>query len=208
MACARRLSIDEHSKRYGSSALGWSHDEVEIARMKPECDPPAGSVQYGSLCLHRPVTGKRPLIEAQARRNGIQVPRVHRGAARRRELLRFVMANVCFGRLQAAPVRGHLWTTRLEGNGRTFDPAAAPGGRQQLSNSHFRFFVVAFAEVVIAHAPCRIDEVERRPIVIAEPTPDRAVVVDGNRVREPLSLRPVERCRRFPRTRIPVCARR
>src|SRR4029079_3951636 len=31
--------------------------------------------------------------------------------------------------------------------------------------------------------PCRIDEVERRPVVIAKPTPDRAVVVDGDRVR-------------------------
>src|SRR5882672_196350 len=37
---------------------------------------------------------------------------------------------------------------------------------------------------MIAHAPCRIDEVERRPIVITEPTPDRAVVVDRNGIRD------------------------
>src|SRR5437867_5903944 len=43
MARARRLSVDKYSKRNGSSARGWSHDEVKIARMKPVCDPPAGS---------------------------------------------------------------------------------------------------------------------------------------------------------------------
>ena len=93
---------------------GWSHDEVKIARVKAECDPPAGSVQHGRLCLHRPFTGKRPLIEAQARRNGIEVARVHRSTARRREILRFVMADVGFGRLQAVPVCADLGTMRLE----------------------------------------------------------------------------------------------
>ena len=34
------------------------------------------------------------------------------------------------------------------------------------------------------HAPSRIDKVERRPVVIAEPAPNRAVVVDGDRVRD------------------------
>jgi len=72
---------------------------------------------------------------------------------------------------------------RLDRHRCTIDHATASGGSQQLANSGFRFFVVAFAEVVIAHAPCRIDEVERRPVVIAKPTPDRAVVVDGDRVR-------------------------
>jgi hypothetical protein len=57
MARARRPSIDQHSKRNGSSASGWPHDEVEIARMKLVCDPPAGSVQYSRLCLQRPFTG-------------------------------------------------------------------------------------------------------------------------------------------------------
>ena len=35
MAYARRLSVDEDSKGCGSSASGWSHDEVEIARVEP-----------------------------------------------------------------------------------------------------------------------------------------------------------------------------
>jgi hypothetical protein len=88
MARARRPSIDQHSKRNGSSASGGSHDEVEIARMKLVCDPPASSVRHSRLCLQRPFTGKRPLVEAQARRNGIDVARIHRAAARRREILR------------------------------------------------------------------------------------------------------------------------
>ena len=73
---------------------------------------------------------------------------------------------------------------RLDGNGLAIDPNAGSRCCQQLSNAHFRFFVIAFAEVMIAHAPCRIDEVERRPIVMTEPTPDRAVVVDGNGIRD------------------------
>ena len=124
-------------KRTAPPARGWPHDEVEIARMKPERDPPAGSVQHGSLCLHRPFTGKRPLIEAQARRSGIESARVHRGTTGRRELLGFVMADVCFGRLQAAPICADLWTMRLDGHGLTFDRAAAPGGGQQSGEFSF-----------------------------------------------------------------------
>jgi hypothetical protein len=89
MACARRLSVDEYSKGHSPSPRDWSHDEMEIARVKPVCDPPAGSVQQGRLCLQRPFTGKRPVIEAHAGRNGIDVGRVQLGAARRREILRF-----------------------------------------------------------------------------------------------------------------------
>src|SRR5207247_1992928 len=47
------------------------------------------------LWRERPFTGKRALIEAQARRNSIDVAGVHRGSARRREILRFVVADVC-----------------------------------------------------------------------------------------------------------------
>jgi hypothetical protein len=35
------------------------------------------------------------------------------------------------------------------------------------------------AEMLTAHVPFGIDEVERWPVVIAEPTPDRTIVVDG-----------------------------
>ena len=77
---------------------------------------------------------------------------------------------------------------RLDGNGLAIDPNAGSRCCQQLSNAHFRFFVIAFAEVMIAHAPCRIDEVERRPIVMTEPTPDRAVVVEAMGYVTPLSF--------------------
>src|SRR4051812_8280628 len=97
MARTRRLSIDQHAKTNGSLRFGWSHDQVEIARMKLVCDSPATRVQHGRLCLYGPFTGQRPLIEAQARGNDVQPTRVHRSTARRREVLRFLMANVCFG---------------------------------------------------------------------------------------------------------------
>ncbi len=40
--------------------------------------------------------------------------------------------------------------------------------------------VVAFAELVVAHAALRIDEVQRGPGLVAERLPDREVVVDGD----------------------------
>jgi hypothetical protein len=57
---------------------------------------------------------------------------------------------------------------RLEGHGLTFEPAATASGRRQLSNPHFGFLVVAFAEVVIAHLPGRIDKVERWPVELSQ----------------------------------------
>lgn len=43
---------------------------------------------------------------------------------RRREILSFLIADVGFERLQAAPVCADLWTMRLDGNGLAIDPAA------------------------------------------------------------------------------------
>ena len=153
MTGAYRLTIDQHSKGNRPSAPGWSHDEVEVARMEPARDPSAGSIQRRSFRVHRPFTGKRPLIEAQARRNGIQATRVYRNTARGGEILTSMVAEICFGRPQVGPVCAHLWTVRLESAGLTTDRNLAPGGLQQLLNSRFGFFVVAFAEVMMPYAP-------------------------------------------------------
>jgi hypothetical protein len=54
-----------------------------------------------------------------------------------------------------------------------------------LLNGPFGLLVAALAELVMANASLRVDEVERGPILIAECIPDREVVVDRNRIRNP-----------------------
>jgi len=56
---------------------------------------------------------------------------------------------------------------------------------QQLLDDHFRLLVFAFAEVVVPDAALRVGEVQGRPVVVAEGTPYRVVVVDRDRVTDP-----------------------
>ena len=42
--------------------------------------------------------------------------------------------------------------------------------------------VLAFAEMVVADAALRVDEVVRRPVLVVEGAPDRVVVVDRDRI--------------------------
>ena len=45
--------------------------------------------------------------------------------------------------------------------------------------------VLALAEVMLANASARIDEVERGPVLVLERAPDRVVVVDHDRILDP-----------------------
>src|SRR5438093_7261188 len=56
--------------------------------------------------------------------------------------------------------------------------AADSGPGQQLLNDLFGLFVFALAEMMMANAPLRIDEIESRPIFVLESTPYRIVVID------------------------------
>jgi hypothetical protein len=48
-----------------------------------------------------------------------------------------------------------------------------------------RLLVTALAEVVVPDDAVRVDEVERRPVVVVEGPPDGVVVVDRDRVVDP-----------------------
>jgi hypothetical protein len=54
--------------------------------------------------------------------------------------------------------------------------------------NHLGHFVVALAEAVVADLPLGVDEVEGRPVVVAEGGPDGVVVVDRDRVGDPQIL--------------------
>ena len=68
-------------------------------------------------------------------------------------------------------------------------------GRKHESNSVFLsaiwksfiygLLVFAFTKLMMTNAPARIDEVQRRPILVLEGAPDGVVVVDSNRVVDP-----------------------
>lgn len=65
VSSARRLSIDEHEKSHRGSTRCRPHDEMEIAGVKPVCDPPVALVQHCDPLPYRPITGEGPLIESQ-----------------------------------------------------------------------------------------------------------------------------------------------
>ena len=117
--------------------------------------------------------------------------------------------DIVFRRPQAAPIGGSFEAAgidrhRLVCRRRWLRPRAS-----SVLNDHFRLFVGALAEMMMADAPLRIDEIQRRPIVVAEGAPDDIVVVDarpGNRPACP--SRPSGRCSDSFQTRTPARARR
>src|SRR5262245_19562465 len=70
---ARRLFVDEYPETNRRPWRRRPHDEVKVPRMEAKRDPAIGRVQRGKPLLHRPITGKSPLVETQPRRGGIDV---------------------------------------------------------------------------------------------------------------------------------------
>src|SRR2546425_7435959 len=93
---AWRLPIDKHAKSHGSSSYRRSHDEMKVAGMKTVRDPPAGPVQHDGVFLHRPVAGKRPMIELHPCRSGIDARLVDHCSTRRDEVLCALVAEIVF----------------------------------------------------------------------------------------------------------------
>ena len=71
-------------------------------------------------------------------------------------------------------------------HGVTVDPPGSGLG-QKPSNDHFRLFVSALPEVMMPNPPLRIDEIQRRPVLVFESTPndmriDYPIAVDNEHV--------------------------
>ena len=77
---------------------------MKVACVKAVHDPSAGTAQDGGLPPHRPLAGKRPLIERQTRRRRIDATSIQVGTATRSEVLCAVVADVGFRRLQVGPI--------------------------------------------------------------------------------------------------------
>src|SRR5437870_2641559 len=131
VSSAWRLSIDEHAKSHGSSSYRRSHDEMKVAGVKTVRDPPAGLVQHDSVFLHRPVTGKGPIIELHSCRNGIDATLVQDCSTRRDKVLCALVAEIVFRRLQVGPIRLGFNTTRVD-RSQSITDAGDPGFAQEL----------------------------------------------------------------------------
>src|SRR5688572_18616296 len=57
MSVAGRFAIDQHAERHGRTSLPLSQDEMDVAGVVAERDPPVGSVQHARPPLDRPVPG-------------------------------------------------------------------------------------------------------------------------------------------------------
>src|SRR5882724_3989981 len=105
-------------------------------------------------------------------------------AARRRKILRTVIAQVIFRGFQVAPVGCSFNASGVDCDQFMADVPCAGLG-QQLLDDFLRLLIPALAELMMSDMPLRIDKIEGRPILIAESTPYRTVVVDRERIIDP-----------------------
>src|SRR6267378_6839871 len=97
-------------------------------------------------------------------------------------MLGTVISRVVLRRLEVAPSGGSLEAARID-RGEIMADAAVSRLEQQLLDDPFRLFVTALAELVMANAPLRIDDIERRPILVIQCVPDREIIVDRDGIR-------------------------
>src|SRR5258705_12823484 len=97
-------------------------------------------------------------------------------------MLRPEVAEIRLGRTQVVQVGLRLNADPFNGD------ELAVNAEQPLDDAP-RLLVAALAEVLVADDALRIDEVERRPVVVVEGAPDGVVVVDRDRVVDPAFLR-------------------
>src|SRR2546425_3999939 len=98
------------------------------------------------------------------------------------------MAQIVFGRLQVGPIRVGFNTAGVDGHQPAVD-AGDPGFAEQLLDDPLRLVVSALAESMMSYPSLGIDDVERRPVVVLEGTPDLMVAVDRDRIVDPHGLR-------------------
>src|SRR5215207_1936034 len=85
------------------------------------------------------------------------------------------MAEICLGRTQVVPVGLRLHAEPFHGDELALDA-------EQPLDDALRLLVASLTEVVVADDAVRVDEIERRPVMVGERAPDLVVVVERDRV--------------------------
>src|SRR6266550_6848000 len=114
VSSTRRSSIDARAKAHGRSPHCRSHDQMQIAGVKAVRDAPVGLVQHRGLSLHRPITGKGPMIEREARGDSIDARLVQDCPTGRRKVLGARVPEIVFRRPQVAPIGGSFSTLGID----------------------------------------------------------------------------------------------
>src|SRR3954470_5818317 len=158
MCCLGRLAIDQHAEANRGSRPGRSHDQIYVPRVKAVHDAPVCFLQDDGVAPRRPVSGGRPLVEAQASGCGVHAA------------VRLVIAEVGFRGLEARPIRRDLKAGAVRGSEIARHAGGARLGEELLDHS-FRGFVFAFPKMAVAHAALAVEEVDGGPGVVRERAP-------------------------------------
>nr|WP_292414757.1 site-specific integrase [Mesorhizobium sp.] len=175
------LTIDQDAEFHGGSRRCRPHDKIKITGVKSVRDVAIRLFQRGAVAADYPAAGERPFIQVQLGRGFIEVKLVAHRTARRCKALSAFVTDVVFLRLEIDLVRGRLKATGVD---RHQISAYALGAslREQPLNNHFRLFVRALAEMLIANVSLCINKIERRPIIVVEAAPNCALAVHRNRI--------------------------
>jgi len=153
---------------------------MQVARLKAEGEAPACAVQQHALAFHRPLAAQAPLVRSKLGRRLVDLRAISDDPARRRKTARTFVAQIALVRQRRRGARCRFDTLPLGRHEARRNLRPARLG-QQLLDHLLRLVVLVLAELVVADAPLRVDEIERGPVLVVEPAPDREVAVDGDR---------------------------
>src|SRR6185503_18897722 len=85
---------------------------------------------------------------------------------------------------QVGPIRGGLNATAID-RGNTAAGVGDTRLLQQPLNGSLGSLVLALPKLMVTNSATRIEKVQCRPILVAERTPDRIIVVDHHRIVDP-----------------------
>ncbi len=178
MSVTGRLAIDGHLEAHRFAVGTRAEHQMQIAGMEAVVDATVLVVQRGLLGSNSPVARQAPFVEPRCRRD-IGMGGVVDRALLVDEVFGAPPADIGLRRLHVRLVRRGFRTGRLHVDHIGCDVGLA-GLRQKLLDHPLGTVVIAFTEVMVAHAPLGIDEIMRRPILVFEGAPDGIVVIDGD----------------------------
>ena len=173
--------VEEDAERDRRSPRRRPRDEVDIPGVELERDPSAGRARHGGMRRDRPGPSQCPGVERQPPGRRVGGRLVERRDLGLREAGALPVADVRLRRPQGPPVGGDLEPDWLDIHQVLVD-VHAPAVAQQLLDGHLGHLVLALTEMVEADPPVPIGEVQRRPEVVVQGTPDPVVAVDRDRV--------------------------
>jgi hypothetical protein len=140
---------------------------MDVTSAKAICNSSGALVEHDRLFSQSPLSCKSPVVQPEIRRQGVGVPLISFSSFGRCEVVGARVAEIGLGRPEIRPVGCRFRTDPLDGHELCAD-VVFPRLRKELLNDLLGFFVSAFAELTMTNFALRVDEVERRPILVVE----------------------------------------